>query len=521
VALLDPANLEVAATIPVGVDPAGLAFSAEPLRLFVANAGSGDVSVIDVVAAEEIVRIRAGREPFAVAAPPGSGANGSPIAVVSRMAELTRPDEVPRSEITLIDPATARVTRRFYLESCHMSEAAAFTFDGRYLLIPTLRVRNLLPITQVARGWVMSSVLAVVDLATGRTALLPLGDPSQGFPDPSGIAVDHQRRRVWVAAGGSDEVAWLDLDRLLEAAAAQDPEAPERLAESRDYLLGRMPVGRNPRYLSVTAAGLAVAERLDDTVGLYREEVPIRRLPVGPPVPFDEIRRGDAVFHDARYAFQRSFSCRSCHPGGHTDGLTYDFDIDGVGRNVVLNRSLLGVKDTAPFKWIGLNPSLARQCGARFAMVLTRADPFPEAELQALVTYLQSLPPPRPVAEAGRVAGLDSGAVERGHALFERAATKDGREIPPGGRCIFCHSPPKFSNLLKADVGTREPNDSTGEFDVPHLTGIASKAPYLHDGRARSLEEIWTLPGVGDQHGVVTDLNKAELNDMIEYLRTL
>ena len=142
------------------------------------------------------------------------------------MADLARPDEVPRSEITLIDPVTARVTRRLYLESCHMSEAVAFTPDGRFLLVPALRVRNLLPIVQVARGWVMTSVLAVVDLETGRSALLPLGDPSRGFPDPTGIAVDAERRRVWVAAGGSDEVAWLDLDRVLEAAAAAGSGGP-------------------------------------------------------------------------------------------------------------------------------------------------------------------------------------------------------------------------------------------------------------------------------------------------------
>ncbi len=517
VAFLDPTTLEVRVKIPVGVEPSGLAFSAEPLRLFVANAGSADVSVIDVAAAEEIVRIRAGREPFAVAASP----DASTIAVVSRMADLARSDEIPRSEVTLIDPATARVTRRLYLESCHMNEAVAFTPDGRFLLIPTLKVRNLLPIVQVARGWVMSSVLAVLDLDTGRSSLLPLGDPSQGFPDPSGIAVDAERRRLWVAAGGSDEVAWLDLDRVLEAASTQDPDKLERLSASRDYLLGKLPVGRNPHGLTMTAQGLAVAERLDDTVGLYDETGPLRRLPVGPPVPFDDIRRGDAVFHDARYAFQQSFSCRSCHPGGHTDGLTYDFDIDGVGRDVVLNRSLLGVKDTEPFKWIGLNPSLARQCGARFAMVLTRADQFPEAELAALVTYLESLPPPRPVAGAGRVANLDSGAVDRGLALFERATRKDGTPIEPQGRCITCHSGAHYTNQLKADVGTRGRNDNTGEYDVPHLTGIASKAPFLHDGRALSLEEIWTLPGVLDQHGVVTDLNKAELNDLIEYLRTL
>jgi cytochrome c peroxidase len=52
------------------------------------------------------------------------------------------------------------------------------------------------------------------------------------------------------------------------------------------------------------------------------------------------------------------------------------------------------------------------------------------------------------------------------------------------------------------------------------LTGIALTAPYLHDGSARSLEEIWTVYNPADKHGRTNDLTKDELNDLIEYLRT-
>ena len=517
VVLLDPENLRVLRTFPVGSGPTGLAFSAAGSLLVVANGESSDISVISLQNAKERLRLRAGREPFAVVAAP----DGSQVAVVSRMAEVGDPSLPPRSEITLLDGTTGQVNRRIHLESCHMSEGAIFTPDSRYLLVPALRTRNLLPIVQVARGWVMSSVIAVIDTHTGTSTLLPLMDPSQGFPDPSGIALDTEQGWLWIAAGGSNEVGRFHLDRLLMAAAKTAPGAPENLSLTQEYSLGRFSVGRNPRGLVVTKEGLTVAERLDDTIGIYSNAGLVRRIPVGSPVPFDEIRHGDAVFHDARYAFQKSFSCRSCHPGGHTDGLTYDFDIDGVGRNILLNRSLRGIKDTAPFKWSGLNPTLARQCGMRFAMVLTRADPFPEPKLQALVTYLNSLPPPHGVKEAGRVAEQDSGSVARGRLVFERKARKNGEPIPPNGRCVTCHAGPHRTNRLPANVGTQRASDSKGEFDVPHLTGIASKAPYLHDGRALSLEEIWTLPGVGDQHGVVTDLNKSELNDLIDFLRTL
>jgi cytochrome c peroxidase len=57
--------------------------------------------------------------------------------------------------------------------------------------------------------------------------------------------------------------------------------------------------------------------------------------------------------------------------------------------------------------------------------------------------------------------------------------------------------------------------------DTPQLPDITYSAPYLHDGSARSLEEIWTVFNPKDQHGVTNDLTKDELNDLIEYLRTL
>ncbi|RMH03327.1 MAG: hypothetical protein D6702_06390 [Planctomycetota bacterium] len=517
---LDPATLTERRRLQVGLRPAGLAFAAGGERLFVANAGDGTVSVLDPAAGRELARVEAGREPFAVAASP----DGARVAVVSRMASVGRPDRIPTSELTLLDGRSGRVEARIPLPSCHLSEGLAFTPDGSRLLVPAVRVRNLLPIVQVARGWVMSSVLAVVPLADPTPRLLPLGGPETPFPDPGGIAVDAAGRRVFIAGGGGDEIEVLDLEALLAAADALDPAAPEDFSLNRHFLRRRFACGDNPRGLALLAGAeplLAVAERLDDTVALFRPDGSLaERIPVGRPVREDPVHRGDRVFHDAGYAFQGAFSCRSCHPGGHTDGLVYDFDIDGIGRNMVLNRSLRGVAGTAPFKWNGKNPTLQRQCGPRFAMVLTRADPFPEDRLEDLVAFIQSLPPPPPLAGAGRVAGIDTGAVARGEAIFFRDRRRDGSPIPPSGRCVTCHPPPHYSRFQKADVGTRSPWDGSGEFDIPHLTGIGSKAPYLHDGRARTLEEIWTAEGVGDSHGAVTDLGKTGLNDLVQFLRT-
>ena len=46
-------------------------------------------------------------------------------------------------------------------------------------------------------------------------------------------------------------------------------------------------------------------------------------------------------------------------------------------------------------------------------------------------------------------------------------------------------------------------------------------APFLHDGKAATLEEIWTLYSPNDEHGVTSDLGKQGLNDLVEYLKTL
>jgi cytochrome c peroxidase len=70
-------------------------------------------------------------------------------------------------------------------------------------------------------------------------------------------------------------------------------------------------------------------------------------------------------------------------------------------------------------------------------------------------------------------------------------------------------------------VGTGKPTDRSPLIDTVQLPNVAYVAPYLHDGSARSMEEIWTVFNPKDTHGVTNDLTKDELNDLIEYLRTL
>ena len=105
--------------------------------------------------------------------------------------------------------------------------------------------------------------------------------------------------------------------------------------------------------------------------------------------------------------------------------------------------------------------------------------------------------------------------------MFERAITNDGRLIPKANRCVSCHFPPLYTDRRRHDIGTKLQFDRESHFDTPHLSNIYDSAPYLHNGIAETLEEIWTRYNPDDQHGVTNDMTKDQLNDLIEYLKTL
>ncbi|MCX6904778.1 MAG: hypothetical protein NTW03_15115 [Verrucomicrobia bacterium] len=523
-AVLDTKTLKELESMEVGLLPAGVAYcetKAGP-RLVVANSGSDDISVLSLSPLKEIARPAAGREPYAVAA-----ARGRDFALVScRLASVKHLDAVAASEVTVLNPALGRVVARETLASAHLSEGIAFVPSRSWALTPLVKVRNLVPITQVAKGWVMSSGLAVSDLQ-GHLVQIPLDEANDYFADPSAIVTDPAGRRAYVASGGSDVVSVVDLERLAawlaNADARTKQEAIEDLTLSPEYVIARIPTARNPRQLALSPDGkmLFVAEHLEDSVLVVDTTTlqPLGRIILGDAGLNDPIRRGERVFTRAAHTFQREFSCRSCHPDAHVDGLAYDFDGDGIGDNLLDNRSLQGLAGTAPFKWNGKNSTLQIQCGPRFARVLMRTDPIPPQDLNDLVTFLEAQPPARTVHKSQL--GKLTEAQELGRQIFFASQRPDGTPIPVGRQCHTCHRPPLFTNRLPSDIGSKGPLDSTNFFDTPHLLGVASTAPYLHDGRAKTLEELWTVYQTNDMHGVSSYMNKHQLNDLIEYVKTL
>ncbi|MFQ5655119.1 MAG: hypothetical protein ACE5GW_10370, partial [Planctomycetota bacterium] len=244
-----------------------------------------------------------------------------------------------------------------------------------------------------------------------------------------------------------------------------------------------------------------------------------RTLTLGEPPPPDRRLRGERLFYSAGRTFQRQFSCVSCHPDNGLDGLQYDLEPDGIGRNILDNRNLRGIAGTAPFKWAGSNPDIPSQCGARTAKWVARTGWLGPRDIVALAEFVRSIPPV--VNPYLAPDGALTPAQKRGRELFERAVTNDGKPISVRNRCGSCHSGPDFSNHQRFDVGTGTSRDTSPEFDTAHLTNIFESGPYLHDGRAATLGEIWSLHNRDDMHGVSSDWTEAQLHDMVEFLQAI
>ncbi len=521
--VIDVGSRQVVSTVEVGDEPHGVLTDRTGRRLFVLNSGQDSISVLDGETLEESKRLVASRVPWSLALSP----DGGTMLVTNTLSRFTPPRTPPLSEITVVDMDRAVIADRVVVPDANLLQGVAWHPSGEYALTTMNRTKNLVPMTRLLQGWTITNGIAIV-WRDGRVDQVLLDRPDIAFPDAADVALTPDGRYALVSSSGSDRVAIVDLDKLigmLDAASAEERERvfPNHLAKSTEFVSSFVETEASPRGLAISPDSRTayVANALDDSVTVIDLEssTAVRRIDLGGPREISQTRWGEILFHSADIAFRRQFSCHTCHPDGHVDGITYDIEPDGIGVDPVDNRTLRGIYDTAPFKWTGLNPSLQRQCGPRLSVFFTRLAPFAPDELAALERYITTIP--RPPNRYRALGAPLTEAQRAGKRVFERTHASDGRRLAASERCVTCHPGPLYTDRQKHDVGTKGELDRSGLLDTPHLTNIYDSAPYLHDGRSVSLEEIWTRFNTYDQHGVTNDLTKDELNHLIEFLKTL
>jgi YVTN family beta-propeller protein len=399
----------------------------------------------------------------------------------------------------------------------------ALSADGKLGVAAQLRPKNLVPLAHVEHGWVFGNSLTLFGDDVGGTVQVPIDELDRYYSLPWGVVITPDKSKIFVTTAASESVTVIDVARLLDFVHSRHESFVNDLSASANYVVARIPVGHNPRGILLSKDGkrLYVANRLDDNIAVIdtSSERIVSTIELGGPKTINALRRGERLFFTADYAFQGQFGCSNCHLDSTIDGLQWDLEPDGFGKDIVDNRSLEDLSGTEPFKWNGGNPDMPTECGPRTEKFFFRSQSFTDHELTDLVTFVYSLPyrPNRYRLANGEL----TAAQERGKAIFERTTYKNGKPIPQANQCTYCHSGPKFTNQKQLDVGTGKSTDRSPVLDVPHLRNVAYSAPYLHDGSARSLEEIWTVFNPKDTHGVSNDLTKDELNDLVEYLKTL
>ena len=520
---VDVQTFEVRRRLPLLGDPTGLAVSGDGLRLYAGVHSLDQVAVFDLETGLEIMRLTAGNGPEWIRRSPDGR-----VYVTNLLSNPVAPDESCRNEITVIDDASSRVIERIILTNANIGRQIAFTADGSTAVAVISRPKNLVPMVQVARGWVVTNGFVILSPFEEMPPVQLLIDlPNQAYADPYGVVMMPDGLKFYISSAGMDMVIAVDLERvrdvMLKAISGEIPRASDHLGLSRQYVAARIPVGANPQAMALSRDGslLFVANRLHDSISVIdtSSDIVIRTMNFGTFAEPTPVGQGERFFTNAARIFQNQFTCTSCHPDNGFDGLQYDLEPDGLGRNILDNRNLRGVRDTAPFKWVGSNPDLTTQCGTRTAKWIVRTGWLRSSEVVSLAEYIRSIEPvvnPN-VATDGEL----TSAQRRGKVFFERTRTNDGVPIPEESQCHFCHSGPDFTNYRAFDVGTKAAGDSKAEFDTAHLTNIFESAPFLHDGRAATLEEIWTIHNPGDRHGISSDWTKRQLNDLVEYLKSL
>ena len=508
----------------MGHSPDALAITPDGRQVFVANRFSNTVSIIDVAKNKVVKNISVEREPKAIAI----SADGKFIAVSNYIPYAASTDPFISAKITLIDRQSLKVIKHVALANGSQSiEGLAFSNDSKYLYASHILSSNQLPTTQLEHGWMNANALSILDVEAKEyhtTVLLDNFD--LGAANPSGMDLSEDGKRLYIALSGVHELCMIDLVKMhhkIDAARngnVGDPAATpfEEISYDLRFLYGikeRVPTkGKSPRFVAVYKEKVFVSSYFSSGVEVFSYKRNVSgsmgkslekslEISLGDEPEMSSSRRGELFFCDANLCFQNWQSCTSCHPGSRADGLNWDLLNDGTG-NPKNGKSMLYAHFTPPVMITGIRDSaaIAVRAGIKYIQFTER----PEADALDIDAYLKSLVPvPSPYLVKGR--------------LTKNA--RKGKEIFAKAGCISCHSGLYHSDGEKYDVGTgieRHKNDS---FDTPSLSEVWRTAPYLYDGRAKTMKEVFTEYNTENKHGRTSLLSGKELESLVEYVLSL
>ena len=521
VVLLDLSTGKIVDSIAAGHTPTAPVLSPDGKTLYVCNRFDNEIMVIDLASKKSIARIPVTREPVAAVLT----RDGKSLFVANHLPDGPANVSQMATVIDVIDTASGKVEISIPLPNGAVDlRGMCLSPDGKLVYVTSTIARFMLATTTVERGWMNTCALHLIDVEKRklRYAIL-LDDESLGAANPWGVACSPDGQTICVAHAGTHEVSLIDQAALL-AKLAESPARDEGgLSESQYDALEDNPTddmtflrgikqriklaGNGPRGVAIAGNKLYVAEYFSGTLGVVELGSSMhtaKSITLGPEQPMSRKRKGEMLFHDASMmCFQQWQSCSTCHPDGRVDAVNWDILNDGMG-NPKNTRSLLFAAKISPVMARGVRPNAA--AAVRSGMKYIQFMEPNEENANALLEYIESL---APVPSPSLVNGQLSDAAQRGKMVFGKSG------------CAACHSGSYFTDGKKYNVGTSDGVEKGVSYVTPKLVEIWRTAPYLHDGRAATLEEVVTIYNAGDHHGHTGGLTPQKLADLVEYLKSL
>ncbi|MBU3740878.1 MAG: cytochrome-c peroxidase [Candidatus Kapabacteria bacterium] len=304
--------------------------------------------------------------------------------------------------------------------------------------------------------------------------------------------------------------------------------------------------------------------------------LPSPDLPTDYPLTVQRVALGRELFYDGVLSRTGEQSCASCHvqTDGFSDLRRYSIGVRGLPgkRQAMAVMNLAWHRDG--FFWDGRAATLREQALHPIRDTLEMDETLDNVvrKLLALPAYTQQFKRAfgSDTITAERIgialeqfmmsvvstnSKLDR--VRRGEETFTESELRGSqifnREFDPrgrwkGGECFHCHAEPFFTNDRYINNGldddasvtdqgrfriTGVPRDMAA-FKVPSLRNIAVTAPYMHDGRFATLEEVIDHYNVGVKRSLSVDpllqynmqvgglgLNEQDKADLVAFMKTL
>jgi DNA-binding beta-propeller fold protein YncE len=495
---VEDGTLKKTGQLYLGFEPRGVVMSGDGKLAYVALTTGHSVAVIDVAGKKLVEKIDVGHWPRYLALSP----DGKRLAVGNN----------GDGGVAIIDTATRKKLYADEFAGLNFGQMQ-ITADSKYAYVPWMVYRHN-PITQsnIRLGWVLASRIARVKLdGLARREAISLDPPGLAVADPHGLALSPDEQWLVCAASGTHELLVYRIDGLpFKDYGGTDHIDPALLKDTDRFR--RIPLGGRPMAVRFSKDGQKVfvanyllnAIQVVDLAGNKVEKT----YDLGSAAEVSLARRGEAIFYDGKRSLDQWYSCHSCHYEGHTNSVTVDTKNDGRFGNFKTVLSLRNVANTGPYFWHGWQKDL--DSALKGSMTDTMLVKAPGADdVKAMRAFLETLSHP---ANPNRTRdGKLSEQAQRGEKVFRSDKAS----------CSRCHSGPYFTDGRIHEVGTADRTDVYKGYNPPSLLGIYDRILYMHDGRARSLEEVLQKHHNPNNVTGRGELTEDETSDLLAYLRSL